>query len=259
MFKLQGRKAINYAAGLTLYNFLLIGVYPSIANSPGLAKLSRNLPDSVRRVFGVTAGSGLESFESYAANQCFGRIWMLALGMYSISTAEDLIVKLVDQGAMAYLLSSPTRRLEVISTQGAVLVSGLALMILLTEAGIWGGMRVFAIPINFWPYLHLGLLEFALFLAVGSYSLFFSALFNNKGYANFCAACLTFLYYGMDVLASLEDRLAWLKNLTIFGWGSPNEVLEGLVPVKQTLALLGFSAVFALLAGYIFNKKDLPL
>lgn len=259
MFKQQGKKGISYATGLTLYNLLLIGVYPSISNSLGLAKLSLDLPDSVRRVFGVSAGSGLDRFESYAVNQCFGRIWMLVMGLYSVSTAEDLIAKLVDQGAMAYLLSSPTGRLEVLSTQVAVLVSGLAVMILLTEVGIWGEMRLFAIPVNIWPYIHLGVLEFALFLAVGSYSLFFSALFNDQGYANFCAAGLTFICYSLDVLAGLEERFTWLKNLTIFGWGCPKDVLEGVVPIMQVLALLGFSAIFIILAAYIFKQKDLPI
>ena len=257
MFNQEGKKALNYATGLTLYNFLLIGVYPAISQSVVVAELSENLPNSVKRVFGVTSGSGLDRFESYVSTQCFGRVWLLVMGIYTISTADALIVKLVDQGAMAYLLSSPVGRLEVLSTQVAVLVSGLALMMGLNVLGIWGEMALFDIPIDVWSYFRLGVLGFALFLAVGAYSLFFSALFNEEEHTILSASSLTFLFYALDVCSELNDRFSWVKKLTIFGWVRPQEVLDGEVPTIQTLGLFGLSTIFITLAGFIFSKKDI--
>lgn len=222
-----------------------------------MAELSENLPKSVKQVFGVTSVSGLDRFEAYVSTQCFGRVWLLMMGIYTIGTVDALIAKLVDQGAMAYLLSSTVGRLELLATQVAVLGSGLAVMTGLTELGIWGEMVLFDIPIDVWPYFRLGVLEFALFLAVGAYSLFFSALFNEEEHAILSAASLTFLCYALNVFSGLEERFSWVKNLTIFGWVRPQEVLEGAVPTVQTLALLGLSALFITLAGYIFDKKDL--
>ena len=257
MIKQQGKKALNCATGLALYNLLLIGVYPAISRSKVMADLSVALPNSVKRVFGVTSGSGIDRFESYVSSQCFGQVWLLVMGTYTISTADVLIAKLVDQGAMAYLLSSPLGRLEVFSTQVAVLVSGLALLMGLTELGIWGEMALFDIPIDVWPYFRLGVLEFALFLAVGAYSLFFSVLFNVEEHAILSSASLTFLLYALDVLSGLNDQFFRVKKLTLFGWVRPQEVLEGAVPTDQILALLGLSAIFITLAGYIFGRKDL--
>lgn len=222
-----------------------------------MAELSENLPKSVKQVFGVTSVSGLDRFEAYVSTQCFGRVWLLMMGIYTIGTVDALIAKLVDQGAMAYLLSSTVGRLELLATQVAVLGSGLAVMTGLTELGIWGEMVLFDIPIDVWPYFRLGVLEFALFLAVGAYSLFFSALFNEEEHAILSAASLTFLCYALNVFSGLEERFSWVKNLTIFGWVRPQEVLEGAVPTVQTLGLLGLSALFITLAGYIFAKKDL--
>ncbi|HWQ43534.1 MAG TPA: ABC transporter permease subunit [Desulfosporosinus sp.] len=257
MFKQQGKNTLNYAMGLTLYNLLLIGVYPAISKSKVMAELSVNLPNSVKRVFGVTSASGLNRFESYVSSQCFGQVWLLVMGMYTIGTADALIAKLVDQGTMAYLLSSPVGRQELLSTQVAVLVSGLALLIALIELGIWGEMTFFDIPINVGPYFRLGVLELALFLAVGAYSLFFSALFKVEEHAILSSAGLTFVFYALDVFSGLNDQFSWIKNLTIFGWVRPQEVLEGAVPTNQTLALLGLAAIFMTMAGFIFGKKDL--
>lgn len=257
MFKQQGKKALNYATGLTLYNLLLIGVYPAISQSVVLTELSVNLPNSVKRIFGVTSDSGLDRFESYVSTQCFGRVWLLVMGIYTISTADALIAKLVDQGAMAYLLSSPVGRLEVLSTQVAVLVSGLASMMGLTMLGIWGEMALFDIPIDVWSYFRLGVLGFALFLAVGAYSVFFSTIFNEEEYTILSASSLTFLFYALDVFSELNERFSWVKNLTIFSWIRPQEVLDGEVPTIQTLGLFGLSTIFITLAGYIFSKKDI--
>ncbi|HEY8908766.1 MAG TPA: ABC transporter permease [Desulfosporosinus sp.] len=259
MFKQQGKKTFNYAIGLALYNLLLIGVYPSISQSMVISDLSASLPNSVKRVFGVTSGSGLDRFESYVSSQCFGQVWLLVMGIYTIGTVDALIPKLVDQGAMAYLLSTPVGRLEVLSTQVMVLVSGLVLMMVLTELGIWGEMALFDIPIDVCPYLRLGVLGLALFVTVGSYSLFFSALSKDKEHAMLSAAGLTFLYYALDVFSGLDDRFSWVKRLTIFGWVRPPEVLDGEVPFVQTVSLFGLSAIFITWATCIFEKKDLHI
>ncbi|SPF50432.1 ABC transporter, permease component [Candidatus Desulfosporosinus infrequens] len=257
MFKQQGKKAFNYATGLSLYNLLLIGVYPTISQSMVVAELSQKLPNSVKHVFGVTSGSGFDRFESYVATQCFGRVWLLVMGISTISTADALIAKLVDQGGMAYLLSSPVGRLEVLATQVAVLTSGLAVMMGLTVLGIWGAMGLFKIPIDVWAYFRLVVLEFALFLAVGAYSLLFSAIFNEEEPAILIASSFTFLCYILDVFSELNDRFLWVKNFTIFGWVRPQKVLEGETPTLPTLGLLGLATIFIMLAGYIFSKKDI--
>ncbi|MDR3602962.1 MAG: ABC transporter permease subunit [Desulfosporosinus sp.] len=257
MFKRQGKKALNYATGLTLYNLLLIGVYPAISQSMVVAELADNLPNSVKRVFGVTSGSGLDCFESYVSTQCLGRVWILVMGVYTISGADALISKLVAQGGMAYLLSSPVGRWQVFSTQIAVLVSGLALMMVLTILGIWAETMFFDIPIKIGSYFRLGVLGLALFSAVGAYSIFFSVLFNEEEFTILSASGLTFLFYILDILVQLNDRFSRLKNLTIFGWVRPQEVLEGEVPTLPTLGLFGIAIIFITFAGYIFSQKDL--
>lgn len=259
MFKQHGKKALMYATGLTFYNLLLIGVYPTLSKSMAVSDLSINLPNSVKRIFGVTSGNELSRFESYASSQCFGRVWILVTGIYTINTANALIAKLVDQGGMAYLLASPVGRLEVLTTQVAVLVSSLALLMGLSVLGIWVATGLFAIPVKGWSYFRLGVLEFALFLAVGAYSLCFSALFNSEEHTLLSSTSLTFLCYALEVFSELNNQFSWVKDLTIFGWVRPQKVLEGEVPTMPTLGLLGFSTLLITLAASIFSKKDIPV
>lgn len=256
MFKRQGKKTFNYALGLTLYNLLLIGVFPTLSQSKSIAKLSEYSP-KLARVFRLSSDCALNRFESYVSSQCFGQVWVLVMGIYTISTANELIAQYVSDGAMAYLLSPPVGRLEVLSTQAAVLICGLALLVFLTEMGIWGEMKFFDISMDGWPNLSLGVLSFALFLTVGSYSLLFSTLFSNEEYVILCASCLTFIWYSLDVLSGLDDRFSWIKNLTIFGWFRPQEVLNGEAPTFQTLLLLVLSTMLLSFSNYIFESMDL--
>jgi ABC-2 type transport system permease protein len=258
MIKRQGKKTLSFALGMALYNFLLIGVFPSLSKSEGIARLSDNLP-KLGKLFGVASGGGLDRFEAYVSSQCFGQVWLLVMGIYTICSADELIAQLVDNGSMAYLLSSPAGRLKVFTTQTAVLLSGLILMILLTELAIWGEMSVFNISLERWPSFPLGVLGLALFLTIGSYSFLFSALFNDEESVVLWASGLTFLYYVLDVLSGLDERFASFKDLTIFGFFRPQQVLEGEMPVKQTFSLFGLSMVFLITAGYIFTKKDLVI
>ncbi|WP_242966736.1 ABC transporter permease subunit [Desulfosporosinus sp. FKA] len=258
MFKRQRKKTCSYALGLSLYNLLLIGVFPTLSQSSSITKLSQNLP-KLARVFRLTSDYALSRFESFAASQCFGQVWVLVMGIYTISTANELIAQYVSEGGMAYLLSSPVGRREVFSTQAAVLISGLVLMVLLTELGIWAEAKLFALSLAQKAYFSLGVLAIALFLTVGSYSLFFSTLFNNEEYVILSAACLAFSGYALDIFSGLDDRFAWVKYLTIFGWFRPQEVLEGDTPAWQTVSLMTLSTAFLTLACYVFERKDLCL
>ncbi|WP_242833126.1 ABC transporter permease [Desulfosporosinus acidiphilus] len=255
MFKRQGRKTCHYAFGLSLYNLLLIGVFPSLSQSKGMAKLTENLP-KLARVFRLTSDSALNRFESFVASQCFGQVWVLVMGIYTISTANELIAQYVAEGGMTYLLTSPAGRSEIFLTQTAVLISGLILMVTLTELGIWGEAKLFSLSMDKKAYTSLGILALALFLNVGSYSLLFSTLFNNEENVVLSAACITFIFYALDTFSSLDDRFLWVRRLTIFGWFRPQEVLEGETSLLPTSLLLALSTMFMGLAGYIFERKD---
>jgi ABC-2 type transport system permease protein len=256
MFKRQGKKTLSYAIGLSLYNLLLIGVFPTLSQTKGMAKLAEDLP-KLARVFRLTSDYALNRFESFVSSQCFGQVWILVMSIYTISTANELIAQNVSNGTMAYLLSSPEGRLDVLSTQITVLISGLVLLILLTELGMWGEMKFFKVSLDDKAFSFLGILAFALFLTVGAYSFLFSTFFDNEENVILGASCMTFVWYALDVLSGLDDRFSWVRNVTIFGFFRPQAVLEGEKPVFSTFLLAAFSMVFLTLSSCIFQRKDL--
>ena len=255
MFRRQHKKTLNYALGLVFYNLLLIGAFPTLSKAKGMAKLSESLP-KLARVFKLDSGQALNRLEPFVASQCFGQVWVLVMGIYTISTANELVAGQVSEGGMAYLLSTPAGRSEVFVTQAAVLISGLGLLVLLTGLGLWGEVAWFGLELPGKSYRDLGLGALALFLTVGSYSLLFSSIFANQEQVILCAAGLTFAMYAMDILAGLDDQFAWLSKLSVFSCFRPQDVLKG-KGGGQTRFLFILSGLLLKLAERVFAGKDL--
>lgn len=258
MLKKTGKKILSYSLGVFTYEWLIISVYPTIAKSPAIAEIPKSFPNSIKSVFGVPPDSGY-SFEAYISAQFLGRILTLLMAIYGVSTANELVSKLVEQGSMAYLLSVPATRLEIITSQIAVLLTGLAVMVTSVLLGIYTASHKFDVKIKRWNYFRFGLLGYSFFAAISSYCLFFSALFNDSERAILLGTSLTFLFFSLDVVSGLNERFAWVQKLTLFGLYRPQKVLEGSMPTWPFFISTGITTAMFILTSLIFEKKDIPV
>lgn len=55
----------------------------------------------------------------------------MLMALYNVETANELLAKMVDDGTLALLLSTPVSRNEFFATQALVLLSGNALLVFL--------------------------------------------------------------------------------------------------------------------------------
>lgn len=133
----------------------------------------------------------------------------IIMAIYGVNTTDALLAKLVEQGFMAYPLSAPVTRTEIVNTEIAVLLTGFAIMTGFTLLGIYSGTAMFGVEIDHWNYFRLGILGFSFFSAIGSYSLFFSALFNfTEEQALTYSAAVTFIFFALDVVSGLDERFS---------------------------------------------------
>lgn len=261
MLKQEGNKAIAYSLGLALYEWIVTWIYPVIIQSPAIEEIPKSFPSGVKRAFGVSTGEEVDlSYEAYISAQLFSRIWTLIISFYGINTANALVAQPVEQGFMAYPLSSPVSRSEILNTQIGVLLTELALVTGSTLGGIYGATRHFDISIARWRYFRLGILAFSLGSAISSYSLLLAVLFDSKEESERLVSTLTFVFYGLDVVSNLSDRFSGLRYLTPFGLFRPQEVLqEKILPTKEILVLGTITGVNLVLAGILFSRKDLAI
>ena len=150
-------------------------------------------------------------------------------------------------------------RSELLNTQIGVLLTELALVASAALGGIYITTAYFKIKIARWQYLRLGILAFSLSSAISAYSLLLAVIFDTEEEVLRYASVFTFAFYGLDVVSSLCDRFSGLKHLTPFGLYYPQEVLRGKVPTREFVILSVITGVSLVLAGILFNRKDLTV
>jgi len=260
MFKQYRKKVAAISTGIVLYEGLLTWVYPVIAKNPAVAEIAGAIPSTVKTVFGVPKNARTDTFEAFISGQFFARIWVMLMALYGIETANALLAKMVDDGSLAFLLATPISRGEILLTQTGVLLSTNAMLVAATIFGLYFGAFCSGIKINHGRYLRLGVLGLTFFSLIEIYSLFFSAWFVEEERALTYSAGLTLAFYGLDIVGGLSDNLSWLKNLSLFQWFQPQEVLEG--TTNPTRSIIGLSTISALLwiwTRKVFETKDLPI
>ncbi|SPF50431.1 putative membrane protein [Candidatus Desulfosporosinus infrequens] len=259
MLKQEGKKIIAYSIGLALYDWIITWIYPIIIQSPDIEEIPKCFPSAVKRVFGVATGEEVDlSYEAYISAQLFGRLWTLLISFYGVNAANALLAQPMEQGFMAYPLSAPASRTEILNTQIGVLLTELVVVIGTTLGGIYAATAHFEIKIARWQYVRLGILAFSLSLAISAYSLLLTLLFDTAEESERYASALTFAFYGLDVVSSLSDRLSGLKYLTPFGLFRPQEILQKKTMPTRGFVILGvISGVTLILAGILFSRKDL--
>jgi len=260
MVKQYRKKVVAISTGIVVYEGLLCWVYPVIAKNPAITEVAESIPSAVKTVFGISEDARIDTFEALISGQFFARIWVMLMALYGIQTANALLAKMVDDGSLAFLLSTPVSRSEVLTTQTGVLISTTAIIVASTIVGLYIGTFCSGIEINRGRYLRLGLLGVAFFSLIEMYSLFFSAWFVEEERALTYAAGLTLAFYGLDIMGGLSPKLSWMKNLSLFQWFQPQEVLEGTInPAAPIIGLSVASAILWFLTRKVFETKDLAI
>lgn len=261
MMKTHARTLFGYVSGIVLYQWLVIWIFPTIADNPNINELINSMPEGMRKAFGIEGG--LNELTDYLANEFYGLLFVLILMIYSVMTAIQLVARLIDRGSMSYMLATSVSRSQVAVTQALVLISGLLLIALSSTVGGIAGVEWFVPERHTFEtaaFVQINLMGMLLFLVIGGYSFLLSCLFNDEKRALAAAAGLTVLFYAADLVGKLSSDLDWLQNVTVFTLYRPAEIAQGTVEILQTAIGLAIAAVLLFVGSVtVFQKRDLPL
>jgi len=261
MMKVNLKGFLNYALGSAFYILLMFWLYPSMAsNAKAIDELVQAMPEGVGRAFALT---GFDSAEAFISGEYYGLILVLILAIVCVQLSTQLMAKLVDQGAMAYLLATPTTRGKVAGAQAAVLVSGLLLIMAVTTlAGLAGDAWFldgkFAFDTT--RFLQMNAAAFLLFFAVGGISFLVSACSNDEKKARGISGLITFGFFSFDLLGKLSENIDWMRDISIFSLYRPADIVNGTARLAPAFALLFAIGLVAFAVAVVwFRKRDLPL
>lgn len=260
MYKINGKIIGGIAVTSFLYLWLIIWLYPTIADSPAMEELLKSMPPEMMSAFGLSQGFG--SIEAFIAGEYFGLLYIIICLVYVVLVSTALIARLNDHGSMAYLLATGVTRGRVIGTQIVVLVSGLFLIAFFTFLSGVTGTQILIddVVINSNQFLKLNIVGFLLFFAVSSYNFLISCIVSDEKKALGASAGITLLFFMFNLAGKMSDQIDWLRHLSIFSLFEPQEIATGnkeIIGISFVLILIG--VLFYTLSILVFKKRDLPL
>lgn len=252
----------SYTIGSVFYMFLMVWIYPSLAqNAKSLNNMLKAMPSGLTNAFGYQ--NGFVSFESYMSGEFYGLLLILILTIYCMMFPTQLVARLVDNGAMAYLLSTPNTRSKIIVTQGLVFFTGIFLIMLITTLSGLIGYEIFIHNKNEFhllKFLQMNLGAFLLSFAVGGISFLISCSMNDEKKALGTAGIIVFGFFSLDIIGKISNQIDWLRHFTIYSLFRPSEIVSGNAHLlRNDLLLLLIGLITITLGVLIFRKRNLPL
>ena len=198
--------------------------------------------------------------------------------IYSLISSNKLLSKQVDSGSMAYVLSTPTSRFKIVSTQILFSIISTCLIFVLNSivhiivnqmfpldiAVATGGSVLVAGKLTAQMIILTNLSACLASLAVSGLCFMFSGIFNRSKYAIGFSGVLV----GVCILAGMMgmfgmlgvDSLENFKYVTLFSLYDYQSVLLGVNDwMSKSVAAGVISLIGYLIGGVWFCKKDLPL
>lgn len=192
--------------------------------------------------------------------------------IYMIMTSNNLIAGQVDSGSMAYVLSTSTKRKEIVFTQAAYLIGSLcAMFICTTLTGIICLSLVSTeVTLTYGNLLLLNLGAFLVLFALSGLCFFTSCYFDRSkrsiaiggGLSIFALVAAMLGLFGSPAIPSVIrlTSLNYFNYVTIISLFDVISIIDGnLLYIYKFIALFVLGIIGYLLGSKKFIKKDLPL
>lgn len=261
LFKMEWKQnykvLIIFMLILTMYTTIMISMYdPNLGTA--LDEFAKMMPE-VMSMVGMTGDTS--TLASFLSTYLYGLIMVVFPLIFIVMLSIRLLVRKVDNGFMAYLLSSGVTRKTVWSTQLMVLLSNIiALIAYCVILSIVCSMLMFPGELDISAYLRLNLGVLILHVAFGAIAYLCSSVFDEARMATMVGAGIPVIFVLIQMLANMKGNLADLKYATMLTLFDSTGLLANESNAYGYLGILILIALVCLIAGNMFFKKrNLPL
>jgi ABC-2 type transport system permease protein len=210
----------GFAIGLGILNFLILYMYPSVADAA--SEMMSGLGESVAESL-VGSMALIGSPEAYLSFQLFS-FQPLYLAVFVIVETSGAIAGEERSKTFDLLLTRPVQRWRILCEKAAAILLGTIIITLATLVGAVAGAAVAGVDIDLvdLSLSILNTLPFAIWLL--GFGLFCSAIFRSRKTAALVATAVVVAGYMLNSLAEfVQDLEAWsvISPMNYYGWGAP--------------------------------------
>lgn len=255
--KANVKMLILFLGVITLYGGVITAMYdPEIGQ--GMNAMAESMPE-------LFAAFGMQdpgvTLMDFLINYLYGFILIIIPYVFIIIMCYKLLARYIDNGSMAYLLNTYYSRKRIIATQGAVLLSGVLLLILYASLLIML-LSSFLYEENLdagkFLILNVGLLCLEFFLAALGF--LFACMFNELKHSVGIGAGLGLIFVLIQMLSQVNDKVDFFKYFTPLTLFMPEKLTQ-----YEGEGIAGAAVLFVLAVALLaisvkgFERRDLPL
>jgi ABC-2 type transport system permease protein len=254
----ETRRALAWwALGLVALVALMVSVYPSVRDNPGLNKLVQDYPQAVKGFVAFGGQVDYASAPGYLGSELFAFVVPLLLIVAAIGAGARAIAGEEERGTLDLLLANPLSRRRLVLEKLAALAVELTLLALVLWVALLVGTNAAGMDIS---ARHLGaacLGALALAAAYGAIALAAGAGTGRRAIAVGVSAAAAVAAYLVNSLAPLVSGLDPLQKASPFYHYAASDPLRHGLDAGHVGLLLLIVVVAGGAAVTLFERRDL--
>jgi len=251
--------SITWSGTLLLYALLTMYLYPTMKSMDILGYMNE-LPEAMKAAFGwegTDFAIVTMTPESFAAME-FLVLWPVMIGIYAIFSSIG-IARETEQGTLDLLLAQPIKRYKIVISKFSVFIAAAFLLTVTSLLGLVIGATLIEESVNILNLARVLFEAFLFVIAVGSFALLCSVIFLEPRKSLLISGVVLAASYIINfVVPVMSDSISWVRNLSLFYFYSPNEVLNT-AAINGTAVIIYLSVTVICFAAalIIFQRRDL--
>ena len=252
-----GRALVWWSLGLVGLVAMLVAVYPSIRDNPGLNKLIESYPEALKAFIAFGGAVDYASGAGYLGSELFSFMVPLLLLVAAIGAGARATAGEEERGTLDLLLANPLSRRRLLLEKAAALVAELALLSFVLWLSLLVGVELASMHVS---AAHLAAATVAaalLAIAFGAIAMLAGAVSGHRGVAVGVSAAAAVAAYLVSSLAAIVDALRPLRQASPFYHYVASDPLRHGLELGHTGFLVAVALVAAVAAVVAFDRRDL--
>jgi ABC-2 type transport system permease protein len=252
------RRAIAWwSVGLVALTALIIAVYPTVRDSPGLNKLVEDYPEALKAFIAFGGELDYTSGAGYLGSELFAFMVPLLLSVAAIGAGARATAGEEEAGTLDLLLANPISRRRLVLEKTGALATELVLLAFVLWLSLLVGVELVDMDVS---AANLGAATAAatlLAFSFGTVAVVAGAASGRRSVAIGVAAALGVAAYFVSSLGSLVDALELARKASPYYHYVASDPLRHGLDLGHAAILLGLGAMATVVAALAFERRDL--
>lgn len=247
---------IIYAV-LCMYTLVIVYMY-----NPELADMLNQYQEAFSGMMSAVGMTGIASnLLEWMQIYLYGFLMILFPLIFIIIMVQKLIMSYIDNGSMANLLATPNSRRTIICTQALSVILWMGiLMVAITVMGIVGSQMMFPDELDVKRYIMLNGSTLLMQLLICGIAFLAACICSEAKNYYALGAGLPILFFLMQMLSNMGDKLENLKYMTVYTLPPTAEIVTGESGIWGQNVIMAVVAIVLFGSGiWWFCRRDLSL